>query len=276
MTDRERLIEEARTAMAKAWSSTASWSDSWNAMAKAAFAVFEEAHTPTDDEREALGIVVANFISPAGYEVAELDYILADRILAAGFRRPAAPEPVDSSESRIGLNAGASGSSGVAPTDDKREVHRRVIDLWFATWRDIGKVSPALEVAIDSLEGMVSDALDAGFRRSEVPEPSAAPAMDEKAPEPQGACPQCRRTDGQHKLGCGERFDPEVHDELTRERDHHGIDPKPQGESSDAQVLAAFNAFFGLEVDHVSEGTATRMRAALRAAASVTEQGENR
>lgn len=37
-------------------------------------------------------------------------------------------------------------------------------------------------------------------------------------------------------------------------------------EPSDAQVLAAFNAFFDLEVDSVSEGTSTRMRAALRAA----------
>lgn len=72
------------------------------------------------------------------------------------------------------------------PTDDEREAHRRVIDLWFANWRSIGKVSPALEVAIDSLEGMVSDALDAGFRRSEVPEASverdrAEPAQPQKS-----------------------------------------------------------------------------------------------
>lgn len=64
------------------------------------------------------------------------------------------------------------------PTDDEREVHRRVIDLWFANWRSIGKVSPALEVAIDSLEGMVSDALDAGSQRSEVPEPSAGEKIE--------------------------------------------------------------------------------------------------
>lgn len=42
--------------------------------------------------------------------------------------------------------------------------------------------------------------------------------------------------------------------------------PEPQDEPSDAQVIAAFNAFFGLDVDQVSEGTSTRMRAALRAA----------
>ena len=54
------------------------------------------------------------------------------------------------------------------PTDDEREAHRRVIELWFANWRDIGKVSPALELAIDSLEGMVDEALDVGFRRSSV------------------------------------------------------------------------------------------------------------
>jgi len=58
------------------------------------------------------------------------------------------------------------------PTGDEREAHRRVIDLWFANWRDIGKVSPALEVANDSLEGMVSDALDAGFHRTVRGEPT--------------------------------------------------------------------------------------------------------
>ena len=51
------------------------------------------------------------------------------------------------------------------PTDEEREAHRRVIELWFANWRSIGNVSPALEVAIDSLEGMVDEALAAGFRR---------------------------------------------------------------------------------------------------------------
>lgn len=73
------------------------------------------------------------------------------------------------------LDALDAATKDLIPTDDEREAHRRVIDLWFANWRSIGKVSPALEVAIDSLEGMVSEALDAGFRRTEVPEPSAEP-----------------------------------------------------------------------------------------------------
>ena len=60
------------------------------------------------------------------------------------------------------------------PTDEEREAHRRVIELWFANWRSIGNVSPALEVAIDSLEGMVDEALAAGFRRPAQGEPTEA------------------------------------------------------------------------------------------------------
>lgn len=42
--------------------------------------------------------------------------------------------------------------------------------------------------------------LASGFRRSAAPEPSSE-------------CPQCHRTDGQHKLGCGERFGAEPYGE---------------------------------------------------------------
>lgn len=44
-----------------------------------------------------------------------------------------------------------------------------------------------------------------------------------------------------------------------------------QGEPSDAQVLATFNAFFGTDLTKISEGSAERVRAALRAAAETPE-----
>lgn len=38
---------------------------------------------PSDDEREALARIVADFMQPGGYEVTESDYTLADRIVAS-------------------------------------------------------------------------------------------------------------------------------------------------------------------------------------------------
>lgn len=58
--------------------------------------------------------------------------------------------------------------------------------------------------------------------------------------------------------------------------------PEPQAEPSDAQVQDALNAYYGVSGAWISEKDnwvnqfAPNMRAALRAAASVTEQGENR
>ena len=54
-------------------------------LAVTAAGVIEKAHTPTDDEREALATVLG--------EPVRGTLALADRILAAGFRRSVVPEP---------------------------------------------------------------------------------------------------------------------------------------------------------------------------------------
>ncbi|WNT45265.1 hypothetical protein SEA_BABYDOTZ_10 [Microbacterium phage BabyDotz] len=64
-------------------------------------------------------------------------------------------------------------------------------------------------------------------------------------------------------------------EELTRERDHHGIEPAGQGEPSDAQVLAALKAvepranWDDPVVWRGNPGWVKTMRAALRAAGGV-------
>lgn len=111
MTDNEKLIEEAAQAIyghnpeQQPWDGEpmglAEAGDSHRAnmarrQAEDAMAVFEKAHTPTDDEREALAKVIDDAadapVSPERVR-ASLTLWLADAILAAGFRRTEVPEP---------------------------------------------------------------------------------------------------------------------------------------------------------------------------------------
>lgn len=116
MTD-ERLIEEAAKAIWIArhadgdlkWGEVA-WSelttpDDWSEealeaveQARAALAVFEAAHAPTDDEREALDRIIEPYFDRAvDYDDGSRDDEgLRDDILAAGFRRSEVSRPADS------------------------------------------------------------------------------------------------------------------------------------------------------------------------------------
>jgi hypothetical protein len=60
--------------------------------AEAAFAVFEEAHAPTDDEREVLIDIVAKATVESWDSDDGTANTVTDRVLAAGFRRPVSPE----------------------------------------------------------------------------------------------------------------------------------------------------------------------------------------
>lgn len=53
----------------------------------------------------------------------------------------------------------------VEPAEGEREALVEVIRLFFQNWRSIGKVSAALEVSIDSLEGAVDDLIELGEPR---------------------------------------------------------------------------------------------------------------
>ncbi len=96
MTDREKLIEEARRAYLDAWAATnledvPPGTRSRNGII-AALAVFEKAHTPTDDEREALIAEGRDWEgaleSPTARDVVRR---LTDAL--DGFRRSEIPEP---------------------------------------------------------------------------------------------------------------------------------------------------------------------------------------
>jgi hypothetical protein len=184
----------------------------------------------------------------------------------------------------------------------EREAHRRVIELWFANWRDIGKVSPALELAIDSLEGMVDEALDVGFRRSSVS--SSAEEREEIAriidvhvimpvssrlaiarslqgngfhhaevPEPSagedeftpGECDGSGKCPAEmHVHGC---YMPHRADQCDSPDEYGHLPAEPQGEPSDAQVLVeAIEKAISKLHWFPNNGVAEDLRAALRAA----------
>ena len=100
--DREALIEKAAKAVLDNFHAPDDRHPSWwlnpKTVAEAVLAVFEEAHTPTDDEREALiGLRLASY--PKRMSDGHLSVVVraneeaADVVLAAGFRRPASLEP---------------------------------------------------------------------------------------------------------------------------------------------------------------------------------------
>ncbi|MFJ2506307.1 hypothetical protein [Microbacterium sp. NPDC087592] len=92
MTDNEKLIEEAAKAIVEV---TVDSMDSARELARVALAVFEKAHTPTDDEREALAFVIEQgWANPTwdGVTLRPIDRQIADAVLAAGFTRSEIPE----------------------------------------------------------------------------------------------------------------------------------------------------------------------------------------
>lgn len=109
--EHEALIKKAAQAIRLAYAKEMYTGMGFESAAEAAFAVFEEAHTPTDDEREALarlfdghwmtlhGKCACGWVHPQ-YGSRSLDPIyvrqhLADAVLDAGFRRPVQAEPTE-------------------------------------------------------------------------------------------------------------------------------------------------------------------------------------
>lgn len=140
-------------------------------------AVFEQAHTPTDDERSDLANVIRrDFFAVDGLPDDE-DYAIADAVLAAGFRRTAVQEP-------------------------SRQIR---------------------ECVVCGEKVTMSNATEEWEKRHEHVEP---------------------RVIERHDLVM-----PIYDDELTRERDHHGIDPEPQGEPDIADSFLAVAEGLGLSPD---------------------------
>lgn len=116
-TDREKLIEEAAKAMHGDDIDKGRAGDDYTSMnletldwyrdnARAALAVFEKAHTPTEDEREALLRAIEGVTYGMGRLVGAPAAKLANAILAAGFRRTAVPEPTPLSRVKGALGEG--------------------------------------------------------------------------------------------------------------------------------------------------------------------------
>lgn len=89
MTDNEKLIEDAAKAIHEALLAKGGYRGG----AEAALAVFEKAHTPTDDEREALWKVIDKERRGWVRMGSGDSTVLRDVILASGFRRSEVPEP---------------------------------------------------------------------------------------------------------------------------------------------------------------------------------------
>mgnify|MGYP001598277473 CR=1 FL=1 len=113
-------------------------------------------------------------------------------------------------------------SEGITPTDDEREALETVIARVWANYSEqIGPTDAEVTAAI----------LAAGFRRSEVPEPSAEGdefAQDEC--DGSGTCPARR-----HIHGC---YTVHRADQCDSPDEYGHLPPEPQGEPSDAQLLA--------------------------------------
>lgn len=168
-----------------------------------------------------------------------------------------------------GLVINPADSFNVSPTDDEREALARLFDAHWMT--PLGKcacgwVHPQYGMRASHLDPIyVRQHLayvvsNAGYRRSEVPEPSAAREFLKSA---------LAESDANVSEG-GAGWDVEVDARTVLEL----LDevPEPQGEPSDAQVLAALDAFYRGESSSLSEFGAMSvkgMRAALRAAGGV-------
>lgn len=91
MTENENLIAVARTWTASECAASPVGAFQTIAYLANQLEAAEKAHTPTDNEREALGVLIRDIYRKNGYYAP--DQVVADAVLAAGFRRSEVPEP---------------------------------------------------------------------------------------------------------------------------------------------------------------------------------------
>jgi len=249
VTDNEKLIEEARRVQQIDLTARRSPGDplypsstrgiqALRDMIGELLAVFEKAHTPTAHAKES-----------------------------------------DTSPGRVKNGAD---SSHVAPTDDEREALAQWLHLRFGKNQtlDWDALSDRFKAAWRDLAG------DAPLGSCVVPEPTAEPWSTEDRREAVAEGLRRWSVQGQHDRV--EQRDHDLYGMGARQGFALGAEwwksthaaPEPQGEPSDSQVLAALNRYYVPDGDPAqklsawSEGSIRAMRAALRAASAVTEQGE--
>lgn len=349
MTDNEKLIEEARRAYLDAWAATnledvPPGTRSRNGII-AALAVFEKAHTPTDNEREArLEYVIDAAVPVSEFPSWRFRYSrrIADAVRAAGFRRS---EPTDDErrhidwalayaqrywqhggepESQRALSVLASvvrrsevpGLSRTPGWSHPEAVYSPEVFTAIQGLLNEAQGSPmhALRLAVSRqraestapLLDADGDAISSGEHRRVVMPDSDLPVCDtctnvlglnirwdQSHPEPQGELssevpePSVEGFEGildRATLDEYLRVDPdETYERLVVKANALASTVRrllatsvPQGEPSDAQVLAGLNAFYapeghpGRTLADWSEGSVRAMRAALRAAGDAT------
>lgn len=186
-------------------------------------------HTPTDDEREALGRILESWAGPwmDGQRPA-----LYDLLVAGGFHRTEVPEPQVTERHDLVMPIYED-----APTDDEREAMRRIIAQ--GSYSRHGDDPPYADVA-DRLA-----TAGFGFRRAD-----------------KGAEPECEHGSTLSGLCAYARHRGELDDLEPGSSE-------PQGEPSDAEIDAAARAMFAITNQLSMSGAGDLARAALRAAGGV-------
>lgn len=245
-------------------------------------ALVDEAPTPTDDERDIL--LLAQEVrswgdSREGWNAYEVD--LGMRVekmlnaLAAGFRRTEVPGP-----------SAEDPRPGFFPNGQCR--HYQMADGWAKIWCIRTEDGHTEHETAGGVRWIPESATEPqGEPSSEVPEPSAEgyAEFEDWEQEMFRHQPVLSMADGSI-AGCqcldrvftkGEDWGTHLAIVITSR-----ITAEPQGEPSDAQVLAALNAYYepdghpGRTLEDWSEGSVRAMRAALRAAGVPAQEGEPR
>lgn len=257
MNEHEGLIEEAAkalTALTDAeWEiATAEGTDHLTGYFDAArrvLAVFEKAHIPTDDEREALAFVIEQgWGNPTwdGVTLRPIDRRIADAVFAAGFTRSEAPEP-----------SAGDARPGFFPNVHCR--HHQVADGWAKVW------------CIRTEDGHTEHEAEGGVVwTSDAPaEPQGAPSTPSLANSIERARVALRDAE----LVRHGRISPSPYRLMDVLVDLISYAEK-QVEPSDAQVEVAWRVWLGLDPDEAVMGNwiheaRMKARAALRAAGGV-------
>lgn len=239
MTDNEKLIEEAAKAIMEASHGEGEWEfrepmeeELYLRRARAALAVFEKAHTPSDDEREALEEALRYLDAlNADRQIWYDDYSKLHDLVSAGFRR-----------------------SEVAPEPSAEDFRKQIADERARQIDDGYDIIHDRVHGVDHLLGWAQDYARRGRTVQAAALVEAARELIAKSLEPQG-----EPSDASECEHCG------------GETWHHTVECFT-GEPSDAQVLAALDAFFPGSSTSLSEFgrvSVEGMRAALRAAGDV-------
>lgn len=271
MIDRDALIEGAAKAICKAHVEESTYGD----FAAAALAVFEKAHTPTDDEREDM---IAFLLRDHNFEESPWGRTYTDAEIANALRHSVVPEPQSEPSNRVIVMCARCGLFPVVGGD---EINSDIVvcdRCAFAEGRESaqGEPSDATTVRLMARKGgkrqalieqMLVQANERGVRVEVVDQVIPRYAMLDVWMALYGH----ETSQAFNAFYEGAEYSEAWSTLLAAIRTRAG---EPQGEPSDVQVRAAMNAVHEVGDDLIVSEQA--MRAALRAAGVVGQEGEKR